>query len=167
MANDGTQSYQSFNVIIGGHLFTGFARGDSYNAVYDEDQFQKLVGNRGLGAWVRLYGLGATITLELMAASSDNAKLSALFTADFNSNRGFGAPLVVRDSNGLDVQTAEMVRVMKIPDNPRGDTVATRTWTLGTTKLITAYGGNLGPLIGTLEQAEALAAALPPLPVAA
>lgn len=167
MADNGTQSYQSFNVIIGDHLFTGFARGDSYNAVYDEDQFQKLVGNRGFGAWIRMHGLGATITLELMAASADNAALMALFQADYNSNRGFGAPLIVRDTNGTDVQTASVVRVTKIPDNPRGDTVATRTWTLGTTRLITLYGGNLGPIVGSVEQARALAAALPPLPVAA
>ncbi len=167
MADNGTQDYQAFNVHTGRHLVTGFAKADSYNAVYDEDTMVKIMGNRGLGAWVKRYSLSAVITIELFATSRDNDVFSAIWQADFRSRRGFGVPIVVIDQNGTTVQTCTLARIMKLPDNPRGDAVNSRTWLWGTTHLDSFIGGNLAPIVGTAEEAIALAAALPPLPVAA
>lgn len=168
MSDNGTQDYQAFNVLVGGLLLTGFARGTSYSAVYDEDQFETVVGNRGHGAWLRKVNLAATITIELLATSSQNDIFSGIWIANyFNRRRGFGVPLVVKDANGTTTQTAGLVRPTKMADITRSDSIDSRTWTLKTTKLTTFAGGNFAPLIGTAAQAAALAQVLRPLPVAA
>jgi len=166
MSQNGTQDYQAFNVSVGRHLVTGFARGDSYNAVYDEDTIEKVMGNRGLAAWVKKSSLSAVITIELFATSNDNDIFSAIWAVDYHTKRGFGVPITVRDSNGSTVQGANLARVMKLPDNPRGDTINSRTWLFGTTKLDTFLGGNLPPNIGTAEAAVALQKVLPKFNIA-
>ncbi len=169
MAQDGTQDYQAWNVILGGDLITGFARGTSYSAVYDEDQFETVVGNRGLGAWLRRINLSATVTIELLATSLDNDLMTALWVANYRNRRGggFGVPLVAKDARGTTTQVAGLIRPTKIPDVVRSDSIDSRSWVLKTTNLQTHVGGNFGPTVGTAAEARALAAALRPLPQAA
>lgn len=167
MADNGTQDYQSFNVSVGGKIVTGFAKADSYNCVYDEDTMEKIVGNRGLGAWVKKYSLSAVVSIELFSTSLDNDIFSAIWQVDYRSRRGFGVPIIVTDGIGTTVQTCTLARVMKLPDNPRGDTVNSRTWLWGTTKMESFLGGSLAPQLGTAEEALALINQLAPLPAAA
>lgn len=167
MADNGTQDYQAFKVRVGGLIVTGFAKGDSWNFVYDEDTMEKIVGNAGLGAWVKRYSLSGIATIELFATSLDNDKFSAIWQADYRSRRGFGVPITVIDQIGTTVQGCTLARVMKLPDNPRGDTINSRTWLFGTTKMESFLGGSVPPEIGTVERALELSQTLPRLPAAA
>lgn len=166
MSQDGTQDYSAFSVAVGRHIVTGFARADSYNFVYDEDTMEKIVGNAGLGAWVRRYSLSGICSIELFSISRDNDVFSAIFQTDYRSKRGFGVPIIVTDSNGLTTQACDLARIMKLPDNPRGDTINSRTWLFGTTRMESFLAGNFAPEIGTAEEAIARAAALQPLSAA-
>jgi len=167
MADNATHDYQAVSVIAGGHRFTGFARGDSFSLTYDEDLFEKVVGNLGLGAWRKNYGgLAAVGTLEFWATSNDNDIMTGFMKADFNTPAGFMFPMEVIVSNGTTLITIPAARVMKVPDIAYGDTINTRSWAIGTTKAVPFIGGVLPTIVGSAEEAAAIVAAAPPLPIA-
>ena len=166
MADAGSQDYQAYNVVLGTRLITGFARGDSFSIVYDEDENETLVGNRGLGAWMRRINQAATITMELFRNSQDNFALQSMLIANRRSRRGFGAALVAIDQNGGTSHVAGLVRVVKQPDFAIGDTIGSYVWTLKTTRMTSVLTGILPPETGTIQRALELAATLAPLPVA-
>jgi hypothetical protein len=81
-----------------------------------------------------------TFTFTLMQTSLSNAILQGFATADELSNNGT-FPVLIRDNNGSELETAAIAWVRKPADRGRGKELENREWTVETGELIMVGGG--------------------------
>lgn len=126
---------------IGGYPITGLASGDAIRLTPDAVQFEKRVGNRGLGSWFKRYNQAFTISLDLEDGSDDNDVLYRFFQYDLHTPGGVMFSLRFRDTNGRTRLVSTAARVVTFPEVAVGDGGNIRTWTIGTLKLTGVIGG--------------------------
>ena len=143
MADGATVDPLSLHAIMGGKTISGFAPGSFISVVYDVDAFTRLIGVDGEGAWFKSANRAALITLTLMQSSQSNDVLSAFHLADLNTPNGLLVPFSLREANGTTLLVAEKARVIKLPDVGYSDSVESRAWAIGTTRLEGVVGGVL------------------------
>jgi len=164
MSNDATHDITAYNVVIALHRLTGFADGDAFTVTSASDRASMLIGNYGLGAWVKMHNKAATGTFSLLSSSDDNTTLQALLDADEVTVGGILYPLVILQTNGLYVASAS-IRLTRQPDVARGVSVPTTVWNWGTTRMYTAQGGSIPTqLVQSVADAQALLASATPAP---
>lgn len=157
-----TQDPRRVSVVIAGYKITGFASDDSFNAAYDAPRFSKIVGVLGLGAFAKSHDKSGTVTLTLMANSTDNDVLNTLQKADELASGGVLYPLAALDGNGRSL-VAGNVRITTPPTF--SNTAQTKTWVMQSTKLIISHGGMTEtPVVTTVAEAQALIDAASPIP---
>lgn len=147
MADGATIDPSALHVILGGHRVSGYAPGTFVSIVYDVDTFVKTIGVDGEGAWFKNANLAAIITLTLMQSSDSNDILTGFYLADRAAPGGVLLPMAVGEANGRSNFVTDKARIMKLPDSVWADTIQSRAWAIGTTKLEGAVGG-VGPLFG-------------------
>lgn len=141
MADGATIDPLSLHAIVGGKRISGFAPGSFISVVYDVDAFSRLIGVDGEGAWFKNANRAALITLTLMQSSQSNDVLTAFHLADLNTPNGLLVPFSLLEANGTTIFVAEKARVIKLPDVAYSDSVETRAWAIGTTRLEGTVGG--------------------------
>jgi hypothetical protein len=167
MADQATHDPQLCTISIAGAPISGFASQDGFSVSYDSEKFTKLVGLRGLGAWNKNASNAATITLQLLASSANNATLAAIHLADVSTPGGILVPLIVMQQNSDTTVATGAVRVMKMPDLTVGAEMPTRTWMLGSLNWTMYVGGqNTTPIVSNMDDVRALIAAASAIPAA-
>ncbi len=141
MADGATIDPLSLHCIVGGHRVSGFAPGSFLSVVYDVDAFTRLIGVDGEGAWFKSANRAALVTITLIQSSQSNDVLSGFHIADLNTPNGLLIPFSLREQNGTTLLVAPQARVIKLPDVTYSDSVESRAWSIGTTRLEGALGG--------------------------
>lgn len=141
MSDGATIDPSALHVIMGGHRVSGYAPGTFVSVIYDVDAFVKTIGVDGEGAWFKSANLAAVLTLTLMQSSQSNDILSAFHISDRSAPGGLLRPLAINESNGTSAYITDKARVMKLPDSLWADSVQSRAWAIGTTRLDGFVGG--------------------------
>ena len=128
-------------IIIGGNPITGFADGTFVNIEFDEQQWNKVTGADGLTSRAKTNNYAGNVTITLLSTSSGNDVLNALWKRDRRDNSG-AVPLIVKDSSGRTVWSAQHAWVQQIPSQGFGKETEERAWTIATAALLGDVGGN-------------------------
>ena len=146
MADGATVDPQGLHLVVGGKRISGYAPGSFLSVVYDVDAFARSIGVDGEGAWFKTGNRAALITATLMQTSQSNDFLSAFHLADLNTPNGLLVPMSIVEQTGTTVYATDKARVIKLPDGLWSDSVESRAWAIGTTRLEGLVGGMLPQL---------------------
>jgi hypothetical protein len=128
------------SVIIGGHIVQGYADGEFVTAARNSDNFARVGGADGEQTRAKSNDRSGVITVTLMQASLSNAVLQGFALADETGNAGI-VPILIKDSNGSELATAEQAWCQKPSDKSYGKESGDRQWVFETGELIFAGGG--------------------------
>lgn len=129
------------HVIVGGNLITGFATGSIAKVARNEDAFTFQANADGGGTRSKSNNRSGTITITLAQTSPSNDVLSTLALLDETANQG-AVPVLVKDSLGRSVFSAQQAWVRKLPDSDFGVESGEREWALECGDLEYFVGGN-------------------------
>ena len=136
-----TYDPKQVQIIVGAHIVSGFAEDTLVTVNRTNDAFTLTMGADGEGTRAKSNDKSGTIQIELMQSSESNAYLSSLMIADEVSNSGL-VPVLVKDTSGSSLHSAEQAYIQKQPDSAYGKTAQSRVWILVTDNLNTFIGGN-------------------------
>jgi hypothetical protein len=129
-------------LLVGGVPISGWADGEFFTVVYDEDSFVKVVGTDGHTSRSKNENKNARLVIKLMQTSKSNDFLSALLNADLLTDGGSGiVPVVVKDNNGTDLFTSAKAWIVKPPDRSGDKTAKNRDWNFDCTDCVDFQGG--------------------------
>lgn len=126
----------NYSVIFNGITIEGFAEDDCIDIEFDSDGFQDAIGADGHVMRYRSCDQRATITFTLMATSTTNKLLSAMYNADMKAPNGMGVgPILIRDTQGATVFMGTKAWIQKMPKNTFGQKLGNREWKIRVAKL--------------------------------
>lgn len=128
------------SVIVGGHIVEGYADGEFVTATRNSDTFSRQGGASGEQTRAKSNDRSGTFTITLMQSSVSNAVMQGFALADEVGNAGL-VPVLIKDSNGSELATAEQAWIQKPSDKGFAKEVGDRQWVLETGELIFAGGG--------------------------
>lgn len=132
---------ESYSVIFNGIPIEGFAEDDCIDIEFDSDGYQDAIGSDGHVLRYRSCDQRATITFTLMASSTTNKLLSAMYNADIKAPNGIGVgPILVRDTQGVTVFMGTKAWIQKLPKNTLGQKLGNREWKIRVAKLEAVMG---------------------------
>lgn len=164
MSQSATSDFLATQIIVGKHIVTGLADGDSFSLTWDNPQFELRIGNRGLTSRFKRFVRSATVSITLLETSDDNDVFSRFWSADYFTPGGLLFPFSLADSNGTTRLSAPLgAWFTQLPDVVIGDGTGQRVWTLQTA-LIEGFIGGKGPT--PLVDIDSLPDNLPAIPPA-
>lgn len=165
MGQSATSDFLATQVIVGRHIVTGFADGDSFSLTWDTPQFELRIGNRGLTSRFKRFVRSATMTYTLLETSDDNDVFSSFWAADYYTPGGLLVPFSLADSNGRTVLSAPQgAWFTQLPDVVIGDGTGQRVWTMQTALIEGVVGGKAQT---PMTDINSLPENLPAIPAAA
>lgn len=130
-------------VFMGILIEGGYAEDEFLTIEQDSDDFEDVVGCDGEVTRSKTNDGRATVFVKLMQSATINAALSALNNIDKTAGNGAGVgPMLIRDTQGNALYTAEKCWIAKPPDVSFGKTAKERAWKFRCAKLIRVDGGN-------------------------
>jgi hypothetical protein len=136
-----TYDPKQVQVILDGNPITGFADGTFVEIEFDEQAWNKVTGADNLVSRSKTNNYAGTVTVTLLATSSGNDVLNALWQRDRRSNTG-AVPFLVKDATGRTVWSAEHAWVQQQPAQAFSKETEERAWTLDCAELFGNTGGN-------------------------
>jgi hypothetical protein len=132
---------ESYSVIFNGIPIEGFAEDDCIDIEFDSDGYQDAIGADGHVLRYRSCDQRATITFTLMASSTTNKLLSAMYNADIKAPNGIGVgPILIRDTQGVTVFMGTKAWIQRLPKNTFGQKLGSREWKIRVAKLEAVMG---------------------------
>lgn len=156
-------TYSPSDVIIsiaGLHTVSGYADGTFVRVIKEITPFTKVRAMDGEISRMYSDDAGYRVELTLMQSSSTNNILSTIHNIDTVTHMG-KFPLFVKDSLGQSHFMAATAWIEEIPDLTFGNTLETRTWTIGCADASIVIGGNED--VSLIEQSILLGASSLPL----
>ena len=138
-----TYDSKAVAMIFAGIPISGLAEDSFVNVAQNEDSFTLTVGADGEGARAKTNNRSARVTFTVLQTSACNDLLAALHLADLASPNGDGiGPLLIKDTSGRTLVTAEKAWIIKSPDVQLGKNINTRDWVIETHAIAIFAGGN-------------------------
>lgn len=128
------------SLIVGGHIVQGYADGEFVVAARNNDNFSRVGGADGEQSRSKSNDKSGTITITLMQSSLSNAVLQGFALADELASAGL-VPVLIKDSNGSELCTAELAWCQKPSDKGFAKEGGERQWVFETGELIFVGGG--------------------------
>lgn len=143
MANPSFATYdpKDVHVIIDGNPISGYADGTFLSVEFDEQQWNKVTGADGHTARSKTNNYAGKVTVTLLATSVGNDVMNSLWQRDRRNNSG-AVPLIVRDSQGRTVWSAQYAWVQQMPTQDFSKDTESREWVIDCADLAGSIGGN-------------------------
>jgi hypothetical protein len=136
-----TYDPKEVTVTYGGYDLNGFSDGTKVTVEFNEDAWTLQVGVDGEGTRSKSNNRSGRVTIQLMQSSDSNEIMTGISELDRLSNAG-ALPLMVKDSSGTSIHTAETAWIVKSPMSEYGVEAGPREWILETDILVSFVGKN-------------------------
>jgi hypothetical protein len=132
---------ENYSVIFNAIPISGFDKDDFIDIEFDSEGYQDDIGADGHVVRYKSCDQRATVTFTLMAYSTSNKLLSAMYNADLKSPNGLGVgPLLIRDTRGVTVFAGAQAWIQKMPKSTLGSKIGNREWKMRVAKLEAVVG---------------------------
>lgn len=144
MAAVKTYNANRVKVIFAGIPMSELGKDEFVRVKYNADAYELSMSVDGKGVRERSNNGSATIEVILLATSTINALLTAVYQGDLAAPNGAGiAPLSIRDLNSdAEFHFAAEAFISKQPDASWARGVGERVWTFQTDDLISVHAGH-------------------------
>lgn len=125
-----TFSFKNLNAIFGIVEVEGWSEDDDCLIIdYDEDAFQKVIGNKGDFIRIQTNDNSCTVTLKLLQNSTTNKRLNAIYNLDRESQAGM-LPFIASDKEAGETWVINHAWIKKYPKTVRGKAHHSYEWVL-------------------------------------
>lgn len=123
-----TFSFKNVNAIFGILEIEGWSEDDDCLTIeYDEDAFQKVVGNKGDVIRIQTNDNSCSITMKLLQTSVTNKFLNLIFNADRELQTGV-LPFIATDKEAGETWVVNSAWIQKYPKTVRGKVHHSYEW---------------------------------------